>query len=107
MDEWYIGVCNTKKQWTRNLNSSWPFDFYTYCASGDKLSKQENYEGYAQSWGEGDVITVHIKFLFGRGILRFAKNGIDQGVSYKNLRPPLYPMVYLDYRVLHRALSPN
>ena len=53
------------------------------------------------------MITVHIKFLFGRGILRFAKNGIDQGVSYKNLRPPLYPMVYLDYRVLHRALSPN
>jgi hypothetical protein len=79
---------NAERRWVGS-QKSWGY----IGGNGGKCYNSGKNENYGAKFGEGDVIGVYMDFDL--GFLEFYKNGVSQGIAYKNLTGPVYPAVSL------------
>ena len=90
----FIGVCEKHNKFNAySIHPGYKHYSYEYCSG--RCFSERGRRRYSNGCNIGDVITVKLKFEQGSGTLRFSINDKDQGVAFKNLKGPLYPMAHL------------
>ena len=92
----HLGVCELINSFDHDFYAPQNFKFYAYRYA---YAQKWNHEGHQWSYGKpcklGDVITTILEFKNGTGVLSFEVNGKDQGVAFRGLEGPLYPMAWM------------
>ncbi|OMJ80874.1 hypothetical protein SteCoe_18777 [Stentor coeruleus] len=73
------------------------------CIGCRKIGNKIN-EEYGERIGNGDVVRVRLEYKNTKGILSFAKNGVDLGMAFNDVPQKVFPVVMINYPKIQVSL---